>query len=738
MTWPVRLRWLVAAAWALLAVWSAVQLPTIDRARTETLRTLAPTDADAIEAEIASKTRFGFPLLSRTLIVERDPNGLTIAQQAETVERAAALTRQRLSGYEDIVAALPVSNAFGPRSFAPERSTTALTYLFFRPDASLHRRAELSRRLADTISPRTSDGFVGVTGAAPAMIEQGNVIVDRLPLVELATLLLVMGAMALRFRAFGAPVLVLVTVAVAYLVSSHVVAAIGQKTGVAVPQEVEPVIVVLLFGIVTDYSIFYLSRMRALLGDGLGRIEAATRATAQVTPLITAAGLCIVAATATLLAAQLDFLRVFGPGMAFAVITGVAVSVTLVPALLGLFGRALFWPRTPDAANDGAAPVAETGAPSETETSALRKRESAGAIGSRNRLVRFADVHPWWSVGVASAVLALCSAGLLTLHLANPIVRGLPASSEPRLAYEQAARGFAPGILSPTVLVVSGRGVTAQRAALTRLQRSLAKERGVALVVGPANQPLDGMRFGATLSTKGNAARYFIVLSNDPLGAAAIDDLRRLRARIDVLASRAGLTRVQADFAGDTALSAETIDTTNEDLAAIMPLALIAIFIVVAVFLRAIVAPLYLVASSLLAFGAALGVAAVVFGEITYYVPFASAVLLVSLGSDYNVFLIGRIWQEAEERPLHEAIPVGATRAARAITVAGLVLAGSFALMGIVPIRAFGELAFVMSVGILLDTFVVRTLLVPALVKLVGPVSAWPGGRLDGPREGGS
>jgi RND superfamily putative drug exporter len=133
-----------------------------------------------------------------------------------------------------------------------------------------------------------------------------------------------------------------------------------------------------------------------------------------------------------------------------------------------------------------------------------------------------------------------------------------------------------------------------------------------------------------------------------------------------------------------------------------------------------------------LALGASLGLATYVFegilghGEITYYVPFAAAVLLVSLGSDYNIFVAGRVWAEARRRPLREAVAVAVPRAARAIAVASIALAASFAVLGMVPLRPFREFAFIMAVGVLIDSFVVRSLLVPALITLFGDLSAWP------------
>ena len=155
-------------------------------------------------------------------------------------------------------------------------------------------------------------------------------------------------------------------------------------------------------------------------------------------------------------------------------------------------------------------------------------------------------------------------------------------------------------------------------------------------------------------------------------------------------------------------------------------------------FLRALIAPLYLVAVSVLGLAASLGITTFVFQELlgyddlTYYVPFAAAVLLVALGSDYNVFVAGRIWEEARWMRLREAIAVATPAAAKAVTVAGIALAASFALLALVPLRSFREFAFVMAVGVLIDTFLVRSLLVPALTSLFGEAAWWPGRRLRG------
>lgn len=713
--WLRRLRWFVVLGWLAGAAWITVSLPSLESAANGEVGALLPDNAAAIRAELQSNTQFGFPLLSRTLLVQRDPQGLPAREQVAAARRAAALTRGDIPALREVRGAIPIPNTFGVPPFSREHGTTIVSYLFLDPRLNAAGRTEVGQRLEAEVGRRPGE-FVGLTGAIPARVEQGDIVLSRLPWVELGTILLVALAVGLRLRAVGAPLVTLLAIGVAYLISSHVVAWVGQKAGFSVPQEVEPVMVVLVFGVVTDYAIFFIGRFRALLAEGRPRLDAAERSTAQISPIVLTAGITVMAATSSLLVAQLQFFRVFGPGLAFAVLCSLVVAITFIPAALAVGGGALFWPRRPQP---------EEPTPDEPGAERTTRRR-------RSRAARLASGHPILTALACLLVLGAASAGLKDLRLSNPIIQGLPGGAEARQGYEQAAKGFAPGVLSPTVLIVSRPGVTAQRRALAAFQRRLARQPGLALVLGPGQQPLRRVRLGATLSKGGNAARYFLVYDSDPLGARAIAQLRSLEDRLPALLRRAGLPRARAAVAGDTALSAETIDKTISDLKRVTPVALAAIFILLAIFLRAIVAPLYLLTTSVVAFAAALGIGTWVFQDalgfegITYYVPFAVAVLLVSLGSDYNVFVMGRIWQEARQRPLREAVPLAATRAARSITLAGIVLAGSFALVALVPLRPFYEVALMMAAGLLLDAFLVRTLLVPALVVLVGERSAWP------------
>jgi putative drug exporter of the RND superfamily len=714
----MRLRYVLPVGWIAGAIVATSFLPTIQEAQTGALGDLVPNDAAAIDAEQRAAELFGFPLLTRTIVVQRDPNGLSAAEQARVFARAVRITTGREPSLIGIAAALPVTNAVGAAPFARERSTTALTYLIFDPARNRQARETYTERLRSSIE-RREDHPVGVTGAVPARTAQAQAVQDSLPLVELATLLLVVLVVGLHFRALLAPVMTLAAIAIAYLIAMRAIAGIGQTAGVSVPSEVEPVVVVLLFGIVTDYAIFFLSRFRQRLADGQPAARAAESATAELQGIVFTAGLIVAAGSASLVVAKLGFFQAFGPGMALAVAVGLAVALTFIPSCLALFGSALLWPSRPgreispgQAAEEGPDPP-------------------HGRRRRRARAVSFAAQRPVTVVCVTTLALLAAASGLVKLELGQTLIRGLPHDSEARLAYLSAARGFAPGILSPTMLLVEGRGIAGRRESLLELQRRIAGRQAVAQVVGPAQQPTERY-LGAVFSRDGDAVRFLVVFDRDPLGASAIRHLTLLRRDLPQLLAASGLPDARASIAGDTALAAETVGDARGDVARVAPTVLLVVFVILAVFLRSLVAPLYLVATSVLALGAALGATVYVFDglfgydEMTYFVPFAAAVLLVPLGSDYNVFLTGRIWQEARTRPLREAIAVAGGRAQTAITIAGLVLALSFAMLAIVPLRPFRELAFAMSAGLLIDAFVVRTMLVPALISLVGERSAWP------------
>lgn len=688
----VWLRWPIVIAWIAGAVTAHVLLPSIEDVRGGAVGTLVPDDAAALDTERLEAEKFGLPALARAVVVQRDPEGLSAPERADVARRAVALTRARDG---EVAAAVPVI----PGLVDEGTDRLALTYLHFGSDDDAFEQAEAAEAVAARVAAAEPDMLVRATGTTPSRAEEAGVVLDWLRWVEIGTGLLVFLIVGVAFRALGPPLLALVATVVAYVLSTTLLAAVAPDLDVSVPREVQPVIVVLVFGVVTDYSVFFLSRGRARLAAGDDRRDAARAASAGLTGIVSVAALSVAAAGATLMLADLGFLSAFGPGMAVSVLVAALVAITFVPAAMAIGGRRLFSSRQ------------------------VEKGKGSEDRGMRGAPTRFAARHPRIVVMAAVLLLAGGASGLWFTELSNPLFHGLPSDSGPAEGYRAVADEAAPGAVAPTTVLVSGRRLDRRGPALERLQALLGEQPGVAAVLGPAEQPLE-TPVGLTVSEDGEAARFLLVPSTNPLGAGAIDRLGALERRLPGLLESAGLEGSEAALAGDTALAQATIDRTLEDLARVGPAAVAAVFLVLALYLRAVVAPLAIMLASVLGLAATIGAATWFFQELlgqdalVFYVPLATAVLLLSLGADYSVFLAGRVWDAAGRRGMAEAVRVGGTRAAGPITTAAFVLAASFALLAIVPLRAFHQIAFTMAVGLLIDGFIVRTLLVPALLAM--------------------
>ena len=755
----VGLRHLIPLAWIAAVVAATIALPGLGDVPAAPLDDLAAQGGDAGRAQQLAVRDFGFPLSTDTAVVQRNPRGLSQDAQRRQLVAARSIQQRRDPALGGIRAAVPLSNA-AVRTPSGEHGTTAITYLLFSDDVGLDDRVSLAHRYASQTlgGPRAS--VVGVTGAAPARHAQFNDIEQALPLIEAASVGLIALIMAIAFRSIGAPLVALAAAGVAYGVAVRVLPWLGNRANLTVPKEVEPVVVVLLLGLVTDYSIFFLSETRRRLYAGESRVPAARGAVAEVTPIVLTAGLIVTLGTAALTVGRLDFFRAFGPGLAATTVITLVVSLTLVPALVALFGPRLFPTgdrrRLPED-DERDEPVAQTPAEPRFRRGPIARARlgmtrPATAMRRTRELAR--EHHtPHWRVAIARivssrpialpialiaiGVLVACALNLSSTKLGLSLVHSLPPGSQERRAEAAAGAGFAPGIVSPTEVDVVERGVGGQTAQLGRLQDLVGRQDGVAAVVGPRDQP-PGLGPEVMVARDGGAARLAVVFDSDPLGAPAIDHLRALRDRMPALQRQAGLPNAQIALGGETALADDTVSSVLDDLGRVSVVVILVNLVLLALFMRALVAPLYLVAASLLGLLASLGLTTFLFqtvlgeDDLTYYVPFAAAVLLVALGSDYNVFVAGRIWDAARRMRLREAIAVATPQAAPAVTVAGLALAASFALLAIVPLRAFREFAFVMAAGVLIDTFIVRTLLVPALTSLFGEAGWWPGRRVRG------
>ena len=766
----VSLRYLIIGGWCAAVVAAILYFPPLSTASSGGLSELIPPGSAAARAEGNAVRLFGFPLDASVAIVQRDPHGMPAATQDRAVRQAIAVDRglagqpgqladlarsaaalaqagqatvaQVLTGpgslgppggIPGLAGAFPLPNASGLLHGTKERDTTVITFLFFRPGTSFGEQTAAADAYVHWFLNRPADNVVGVTGPVPAEYAQSQIIGSDLGWVELFTLLAIALIVGLRFRSIGAPLAALACAGTAYVLSVRIVAWFAQRIGVSLPPDLEPVLIVLLLGVTTDYSVFFFDGMRARLAEGVPRVRAARLATAEYAPIVFAAGVIVAAATASLAVARTQLLSAFGPGLGLTVLTAMVVSMTLGPALMAIFGGWLFRPLPARLRRQGASRREGAG---EGVTSAGRQPR----WDLRTRTARLAAARP-----AALLIAAAGTAGLLVaawsahdLHLGSPLIKELPAASPVARAGAAAADGFAPGILSPTEILVIGPGVAKQTAALARLQQELTAQPGVAELGGPASLPslpTASGQLNPMLAGSGGAARFVVVEKTDPLDATAISRVRALRSDLPSLGRAAGLAGVRFEVAGQTALTGDSISSIFADLGRIALAIMLVTLVLLALFLRSLLAPVYLLAASILAVFATLGVTWLIsqdilgYGSLVYFVPFAAGVLLVSLGSDYNVFVVGRIWEEARRRPVPDAVAVAAPQASRAITTAGVALAASFAMLAVIPLEQFRQIAVAMAVGVIVDAIIVRSLLVPALVALFGRPGMWPGNR---------
>jgi len=695
-----------------------MHLPSAFESETGGPGSLLPSSSRAIEVEEKASKTFGVPLLSRTIVVAHRPGGFDSAALAASGRFIAATDREEGKA---AIRAVPLLDAPGLLA-ANSSATTLLVYLYLNPSLSESESQDAAEEFAAGLQSASGAAEVKVTGTLPATRAETNIANSHLVWVEIATVLVVLGILAFYFGSVGVPLLALTTVGIAYLGIDRLLGWVAQHYDLSISSEVEPVIVALLFGVLTDYLVFFVSGYRQRLWSGTESLPAVTEVTAELLPVISTAALMIAGATLTLLISGVPFLEAFGPAMAIAVLVAAAVALTLIPAALAIFGRALLWPRGLKPDRDPAAPA-------------------AAESGARGRLIGAAVRFPILTAIVSLGLLLAAASGVSQLALGNPLMRGLPATSPERQGYEIAANGLGPGVLGPTMVVIEGRGVAAKTDQLGALESELAAQKGVNGVLGPGAEPL---RTGSSpmVAPSGDAARYVLVLNGDPDGAAASEALSELEERLPELAERSGLGEVDVGVTGDTTIATELTDNTWNALERVAPAAIAVLLVLLWVLLRNRSAPLYLVGVSVLVVFAALGLTVYVFqdllgyGELAFFVPVASSILLLALGADYKVFLISRIWGEAEDSDLKPAIRAAGSKAGRAITVAGFILALSFLAVALIPIQAFREIAFALCVGLLLDTLIARTLLIPALVSIFGRADRGEGRDLAYSRPG--
>ncbi|MFF5158629.1 MMPL family transporter [Streptomyces sp. NPDC000348] len=491
---------------------------------------------------------------------------------------------------------------------------------------------------------------------------------------------------------YRSPTLILVpvlSVIAALFTAQALIYFLAEYGGLTVNGQSAGILTVLVFGAGTDYALLLVARYREELRRHEDRHEAMALALHRAGPAVVASGATVVLSMLVLLAAEMNSTSGLGPVAAIGVAVGLLAMLTLFPALLVVFGRWIFWPVIP-----------RFGASDPTER---------GVWARTGRRIARAPRTVW---GVTAAVLAVCSLGLAQMR-AEGISNAEAFTDKPDsiVGQELSARYFPAGSGDPLVVV-------SDRARAEEVGRTVAGTEGVvpaSLRLPPGSAPeADGrVLFEATLT--------------DPADSeAAKQTVERVRDAVHAVPD------ADAMVGGGSAALLDMDRATRHDNLLIIPLVLLVVTLILCALLRALVAPLLLIATVILSFAAALGLSALAFrhlfdyaGETTDF-PLFVFVFLVALGIDYNIFLTTRIREEAVRRGTRPGVVTGLATTGAVITSAGLVLAGTFAALGTLPSVAFAEIGFAVALGILLDTFVVRSVLVTSLFLDIGAKVWWP------------
>jgi RND superfamily putative drug exporter len=699
----VRLRFAVVLFWAVVALAAYLYLPALGDSTSSSLSDVVPESAPAAEAEAQAGDLSG-SVEAPAILVYSNPGGFTGADLEEVRGGIQNLNGGPGRSY-GLLRAVPLAaqNTTNPtrvdRGLLGNRALPVL--LYFEGGTRLTEvAADVGEIREDLDAPgplRTS-----VTGIKPVQYDTKVAIEGNLGLVTVVTTLAIFIVVALTYRSPVAPLVPLASIGLATFLTLRVLGWIASEQGTNVPAQIEPIIVVLLFGVGTDYALFLLSRTRHAREEGAGRLEAARVGVEKIGGVLLSSAAVLIAAFVLLILAELGIYRVLGPGLALALCIVFVVTLTLVPALLAIVGPAAFGGRGPDRSWD--------------------------------RTWRAFLQRPGAVAGVLVAGLVLASLGGFGLRVGFDQLANLPEEAASVQGYEELTGEFPGGVLAPVNVLVRGENLDEKNEELLRLQSGLQSELlnagGSALTFGP--QYAGRVPELDFVSPDGSAARVLLVAYGPPFSPEALDQADRLQERLPALLEEAGLEDANGVVGGQTALSAAARETSGADLKRVAPLLFAVSFVVLALLLRTPVAPLYLVVSTALSFAATMGVCTVLFQNVlgqdgvVYYVPFTLFLLLVALGSDYNIFIMAAVREEAARRPLKEAVPEALERTGPTINAAGLTLAASFLALTLIPLQDFFQVGTAVALGVLLDAFVIRPLLVPALVLLVGPVGFWP------------
>ncbi|MHB8613911.1 MAG: MMPL family transporter [Candidatus Dormibacteraceae bacterium] len=677
MQFPVRHPWVVVIAWIVLVI-AAGPIGRLSPVPTAQLQNL-PASASSVQAAKTEQHAFGINDSAQTAqVVVADRAGISPEDQQLGLSIADWAREQNgISSVSTPVAspdhqALLINLALWASSAGPDQTVT-----------------NLENRLSQVVTPEgTQVGLTGdpvvahdLTGAA---LGQGSSSSPN-PL-RLLVYLLILVILALVFRAPLAVATPLIAIGASLAVSLRLLPAVDYIASLPTSTFSDPFAVAVTVGAGTNYAIFLISRYRQEMARDLNQRAALATAVSQVGHAIFFSAISVVVATALMAVGQLELFRSLGPAVAFSVAIMLAAGLTLMPALMAIFGRALFWPRR--------APGSATGGRFWT--------------GIANSVAR----RPAVSVLVGVAVLAPLALGCLNLAPSFDTVKSLPSSLPSARGYQLLAEHFGVQLSSASVVITGSADLTADPTGLSSMSRALDSIKGVEV----AGQP--------SISAEGRTALIRVVLANPPASEEAMNEVTSIQTTVQSELQYTPAAQDEILVGGAAAANADEQNLLGTDFLVIAILVGFAIYAILSLLLRDLLAPVYLLGSTAASTAAAIGAVAAAYhaaGQpIFWTTPVFAFVFLVALGQDFNILLLSTIRREAASKGTVDGVRSAVASTGGIISSCGVVMAAAFMLLAHSPVLIVQQIGLVVIVGLLLDTFLVRPVLVPGLVTLFG------------------
>jgi RND superfamily putative drug exporter len=686
--------WKVIAGWVLVTIAIVALAPTLADVTTRDQANFLPSDYESVQATEFAKEAFGASTdASATIVVKReDSQPLTGADQTAIGELATTLDG---AGIERVKTAVT-----GEQFLAPNKKvqlvTVGLEGLGDDP-ALVDAIKEIRDRSTDQIAG--SDLEYAVTGDVAMFADNADAFDTAFLIVGAATVVLIIGLLLLIYRSPVAAFLPIITVGLVSAIAPGIVAWLAQAFNFQVDQSVQIVMTIVLYGVGTDYIVFLLFRYRERLRAGDDPKTAMVTAVARVGEVIASAAAAIVIAFSALLLAVFGGFRSFGPGLSIAVVLMAIAAVTLIPAVISLFGTKVFWP------------------------SKSWQRTPKGS--TFQRLGKFTGRRPGVVALASGGVMIVLALGMLGFNTDYDQTGQLPSDTESARGLDYMAEGFPSGALNPTSVYVRAEGGSLDQAELAAYAKKLDEVPGVGGVMpGPTNEP-------ATISENGELAKIDLLLDTSPYANESLD---LVDGPLREAAHAAAPEGTKAYVGGLTSIFSDIRDANTRDLWVIFPVAGLLIALVLGLLLRSVVAPIYLMLAVVLNFFTTMGATVLAFQGIgdrpgvSFMLPMLVYLFVVAIGTDYNILMIARLREEAKlGNDPRTAADLAVEHGGPSVGAAGVILAGTFASMLLAGVSFLMEMGFAVSVGILIAAFVMSMFLVPSLTALLGHKAWWPG-----------